>query len=235
MDRPASEREMLRTLGASIYVISLQGFVFFGTAITLLDRIRERLGTSEAPPLRFLLVDLRRVTGVDSSAVLAFSRVAELGRGQGFEVILTGADPSVRRQVEQGGVTDGDATVRFEEDVDHGLERCEDLLLEGARTGGDLVADAVDESTLGDLRERLDPYLERLEVSAGTLVIRQGIEPTTCSCSSRGVRVEMATSDGHRLRLRTMVREAWWARSRSTRERLGRPTSWPKPPARSCD
>ena len=205
VDRPASEREMLRTLGASIYVISLQGFVFFGTAITLLDRIRERLGSSEAPPLRFLLVDLRRVTGVDSSAVLAFTRVAELGRGQGFEVVLTGAEPSVRRQVEQGGATEGDAPVRFDEDVDHGLERCEDLLLEGARAGGDLAADAVDGSTLGDLRERLDPYLERLEVSAGSLVIRQGDRPDDVFLLESGrLRVEMATHDGHRLRLRTM-------------------------------
>ena len=135
VDRPVSEREMLRTLGASIYVSASRGSSSSAPPSRCSIEFRERLGSSEAPPLRFLLVDLRRVTGVDSSAVLAFSRVAELGRAQGFEVILTGTEPPVRQQVEQAGVTDGDAPLRFEDDVDHGLERCEDLLLEGARAG----------------------------------------------------------------------------------------------------
>jgi SulP family sulfate permease len=202
VDRPATEREALRTLGGGIYVISLQGFVFFGTAVTLLDRIRERAGSQETP-LRFLVIDLRRVTGVDSSAVLAFSRSAELGRAQGFEVIVTGAEPSVRRQIELGAATGGGPAVRFEEDVDHGLERCEDLLLQGA--GIAPASAAADGSTLGGLRDRLGPYLERLDVPAGAVVIRQGDRPDDVFLLESGrLRVEMAMHDGHRLRLRTM-------------------------------
>src|SRR5215208_325744 len=50
-----------------------------------------------------------------------------------------------------------------------------------------------------------DPYLERLEVSAGSLVIRQGDRPDDVFLLESGrLRVEMTTHDGHRLRLRTM-------------------------------
>ena len=203
VDRPARERETLRTLGESIQVFGLQGFVFFGTAITLLDRIRERSGSSEAPPLRFLVLDLRRVSGVDSSAVLAFPRVAELAKDRASR--WSSPAPSVRRQIELGGVTADEAPLRFEADLDHGLERCEDLLSEAGRAGGTWRRMAVDGTTPGGLGERLRPYLERLEVSAGSLLIRQGDRPDDVFVLGSGrLRVEMETHEGTRLRLRTM-------------------------------
>jgi anti-anti-sigma regulatory factor len=47
----------------------VHGFVFFGTSSRLLERIRNRV---EGAELRYLLIDLRRVTGMDSSAVMSF-------------------------------------------------------------------------------------------------------------------------------------------------------------------
>ena len=211
VDRPAWEREALRTLGASIQVFGLQGFVFFGTAITLLDRIRERSRDGSATPLRFLVLDLRRVSGVDSSAVLAFHRAADLAKVDGFEVIITAAAPSVRRQIELGGVTADEAPVSFEADLDHGLQRCEDALLadaggvDGTVGGADGTAAVADETMPAGLGERLRPYLERLEVPADHVLIRQAGRPDDVFVLGSGrLRVEMQRHDGTRLRLRTM-------------------------------
>ncbi len=129
VDRPLTEREALRSQGGCVQILRVHGFVFFGTSSGLLERIRKRV---EAGGLRFLLVDLRSVTGMDSSAVMSFRKVAQLAEGHGFELVLTGGPESVWARLERGGVVAADGVVRFEPDLDRGLQRCEDVLLEEA-------------------------------------------------------------------------------------------------------
>ncbi len=132
VDRPPAERAALRTMGERVQILRVHGFVFFGSASGLLERIRKRV---EAAPLRFLLVDLRRVTGVDASAVMSFVKVTHLAEANGFELVLAGASDPVREQLARGGVVASEGVVRFEPDLDRGLQRCEDDLLEGADGG----------------------------------------------------------------------------------------------------
>ncbi len=101
VDRPPAERAALRSFGDAVQILQVNGFVFFGSANGLLERIRKRV---EAGPLRFLVIDLRRVTGVDSSAVVAFVKVVHLAEAAGFELVLTGVSEPVRKQLERGGV-----------------------------------------------------------------------------------------------------------------------------------
>ena len=125
VDRPPSERAALRSMGGAVQILRVNGFLFFGSANGLLERIRKRV---EAGPLRFLVIDLRRVTGVDSSAVVAFVKVIGLAQTHGFELVLTGVSEPVRKQLARGGVDEGEL-VRFEPDLDRGLQRCEEALL----------------------------------------------------------------------------------------------------------
>ncbi len=101
VDRPPGERAELRALADRVQILRVSGFVFFGSTNRLLERIRRRV---EADPPRFLVIDLRRVTGVDSSAVVAFVKVMRLAEASGFEIVLTGTSDPVRRQLERGGV-----------------------------------------------------------------------------------------------------------------------------------
>ena len=114
----------------------MNGFVFFGSANSLLERIRKRV---EAGPPRFLVVDLRRVTGVDSSAVVSFVKVVHLAEANGFELVFTGASDPVRKQLERGGVVEAEGIVRFEPDLDRGLQWCEEGLLRVAGPDGTVV------------------------------------------------------------------------------------------------
>ena len=75
VDRPPAERRSCRRSATASRSSALHGFVFFGTSSGLLERIRQRVNES---PTRFLVLDLRRVTGVDSSAVVSFVKVIEL-------------------------------------------------------------------------------------------------------------------------------------------------------------
>ncbi len=136
VDRPLPERAALRRLGERVQILRVHGFVFFGTASGLLERIRKRV---ERGPVQFLLVDLARVTGMDSSAVMSFRKVAQLAEANGFGLVFAGTSDVVRRQLERGGLVEVAGHVWFEPDLDRGLQRCEDGLLEGAveETGSD--------------------------------------------------------------------------------------------------
>ena len=178
---------MLRALGDRVQILRVNGFVFFGSANSLLERIRKRV---EAEPPRFLVVDLRRVTGVDSSAVVSFVKVVHLAESTGFELVFTGASDPVRKQLERGGVLESEGMVRFEPDLDRGLQWSEEGLLRvagpdgrgrgralsGAGRTGEVSPDGSG-AALAGMPAGLGTYLERVELPEGTVLIRQDEPP----------------------------------------------------------
>ena len=207
VDRPQGERAALKTLGARVQILRVHGFVFFGTSSGLLERIRKRV--EEGAP-RFLVIDLRRVTGVDSSAVVAFVKVIHLAEANGIEIVFTGASDPVRRQLERGGVAASEGVVRFEPDLDRGLQRAEDGLLTGA--ADDAAADAAAPLTSPDGGEALAgmppgllPYLERVPLPEGTVLIRQSDPSSDVFVLEAGrLVVEVVAPEGTRMRLGTI-------------------------------
>jgi SulP family sulfate permease len=201
VDRPAEERAELRGLSDRVQILRLSGFVFFGSTNRLLERIRRR--TETAPP-RFLVIDLRRVTGVDSSAVVALVKVTRLAEAYGFEVVFTAASDPVRKQLERGGVVASEALVSFEPDLDRGLQRCEDALLSPPS-----IAEAKGEHPAGAGPDGLPPglaaHLERVSLPAGTVLIHQDEPPGDVYVLASGrLGVETTTPEGTRIRLRTL-------------------------------
>jgi SulP family sulfate permease len=144
------------------------------------------------------------VTGVDASAVMSFVKVIHLAETHGFELVLAGASDPVRRLLERGGVVATDGVVRFEPDLDRGLQRCEDLLLEEGRAehrSGVGQGDALDSLPPG-----LRNSLERMSLAEGTVLIRQDEPPGDVFVLESGrLRVEMVTPEGTRMRLRTVL------------------------------
>jgi SulP family sulfate permease len=220
VDRPSDQRAVLRASGDRVQILRVNGFVFFGSANSLLERIRKRV---EAEPPRFLVVDLRRVTGVDSSAVVSFVKVVHLAETNGFELVFTGASDPVRKRLERGGVVESEGVVRFEPDLDRGLQWSEEGLLRVAgpdgrviegipvRTGA--VEAGVDHATspdgssavLAGMPSGLGTYLERVTLPEGTVLIRQDEPPDEVFVLESGrLSVEMVTAEGTRLRVRSV-------------------------------
>ena len=207
VDRPPHQRRRLHSEGERVHILELQGFLFFGTANALLDRIRRRADDREEPALRFLILDFRRVSGVDSSVVLSFTKGQRLAEARGFTLVLAGASERVRRQLEQGGIGDEGSTVRYFPDLDRGIEWCENELLGGetAPAEGEPQWRAALGAGEGVDEEALMVYLERMEVPAGQTLIRQGDDADDVYLLESGrLTVEVATGDGKTVRLRTM-------------------------------
>jgi sulfate permease, SulP family len=194
VDRPPAERAALRARRDRVAILRLSGFVFFGSTARLLERIRARLGSSRP---RFVVIDVRRVTGMDASAVAAFAKAARLAAAHDSELIVTGASESVRAELARGGVTERTDNVRFEPDLDRGLERCEEAVLaeEAAATAPEALGG-------GEPPAELLPYLERVAVAEGTVLLRQGEPPGDLYVLAEGrLAVETATPEGRRVRL----------------------------------
>ena len=114
-------------------------------------------------------------------------------------LVFAGAPDGVERQLRRGGLVPSEV-IRFEPDLDHALQRCEDVLLEEA--GPDRVG-AVGEG--GRLPPHLMPYLERRSLPEGSMLIRQGDPPDAMFVLESGrLRVELSTPEGARRRLSTV-------------------------------
>jgi SulP family sulfate permease len=172
--------------------------VFFGSSNRLLARIRAR-ARDETPP-RHLVIDLQRVTGVDSSAVATLAKAERLTAVNGAEIVLTGASDAIRARLERGGVLGTQGLVSFEADLDRGLERCEEALL--------ATSSAADTGIAGPSGppDGLAPYLERMPVTEGTVLLHQDEPPGDVFVLAEGrLAVEAHTPDGTRVRVRTLL------------------------------
>jgi SulP family sulfate permease len=126
VDRPRIYGQLLRQRGDRLHILELQGFLFFGTAHSLLEQVRERLADTGRPRPEFVVLDFRRVTGIDASAAISFARMVQLAEARGFILVLTDLSPAMEqrlaRELPPGG--EGRAWRTFA-DLDHGVEWCE--------------------------------------------------------------------------------------------------------------
>ncbi len=128
---------------------------------------------------RFVVLDFRRVAGLDSSAVVSFVRLAQTAEREGFVVVLTGLDQAAENALNRGGFN-RNASVRFESDIERGLKWCEDGLLAdlAPELGGGhlhpiafLVAEIVQDNAAA---AAIVAACERIEAAAGDTVIERG-------------------------------------------------------------
>ncbi|SDT91587.1 sulfate permease, SulP family [Verrucomicrobium sp. GAS474] len=217
VDRAEADTHLLQEKGRGLLILKLQGFIFFGSANKLYDTARDRLALPGEEPLRFVLLDLGQVTGLDSSALLSLVKMRKLGAKRGFRLVLvvSPASARLRAQIEAGGLLNADGARLFP-DRDHGLEWCEDEILNEVRLGSGIEVREEDVPLLLYLQRhwpadsnptRLDRYLERVGVSAGEPLFRQGEPSRELYFVEEGrVRVELELGDGRVIRLRSLLK-----------------------------
>ena len=125
--RSVEERKLMTEAGSQIEILELQGFLFCGTANTLLIRARQSLEATDSPP-RFIILDFRLVTGIDSSAAVALYKCEQSASEEGAILILTGASEQDLMKLELGGLDLGSPSIKIMPDLDQGLEWCEDQI-----------------------------------------------------------------------------------------------------------
>jgi len=129
--RPSHQDRFLRKKGEQTYVLELHNYIFFGTAHSLVSQIRKRVDTPHKEPLRFVVLDFRLVSGLDSSAVLSFIKLRQMALSRRLHLIFTSLEPATRQALQRGGCLNSDDNfVQVFPDIDRGLEWCENKIVE---------------------------------------------------------------------------------------------------------
>ena len=193
-DRPIPDQRLLDHYGHQSLILQLQGFIFFGTANSLYETIRSHVESSETP-LRFIMLDLGLVRGIDSSAVKSFEKIMQLLNKNDIHLFLANLAQRTKNQLEAGGFSkDAHERLNFFSDIDQSLEHCEDKIvatkmgtdqaeLQDVRQVKDDLMQAVYNDMMAALEhqikfeeqvEKMKPYLEEMKVTEGKHLFKQG-------------------------------------------------------------
>lgn len=128
-ERSFQQHKLLRQEGYQIYILVLQGYIFFGTANTFLNDVREAIVQSKVP-IHYLVLNCKLVSGLDSSAASSFTKLRHFAQEQAVQLVFTHLHPSVEKQLIQSGcIKVEDGICHQFPDLDRGIEWCEDQIL----------------------------------------------------------------------------------------------------------
>ena len=132
VDRDLDTRELLNKEGHRVLILVLQGFIFFGTADKLITAIRTRIMDREGGHFDFLVLDFHHVSQLDTSAIVTFSKLAQLSDRIGFHVVISGADEkSLKQLVKHRFFTFGERAWErnYKEQLETAVDWCERRIL----------------------------------------------------------------------------------------------------------
>ncbi|MFZ2019894.1 MAG: SulP family inorganic anion transporter, partial [Methyloceanibacter sp.] len=140
LDRAPEELTILSKHGRQIQGMSLQSYLFFGSANRLYQQVKALF--SREPVCRFLVFDFRLVTGIDSSAMHSFTQIKRAAEEAGARLVLVNLSSELEHAFRTRRFITGD--VILADDLDRALESCEKAVIvahlaEG--TGGSTLRD----------------------------------------------------------------------------------------------
>ena len=204
VERSEYLKRIIADHGEKISILPLQGFIFFGTANRLLDKVKERVENEEASHLKYLIFDFRHVTGLDSSTINSFNKLRIMAKNHGFKVVFCSLNQDMTNQLRTGGLLpdEGGVFVEFD-DLDHGLERCEDELIEQYKRLDEELPDSKKADSFKDQFPGIAEFFEEKIVAGNTAIIEQGKDPGGIYFIDSGritVRLDIGTGEGIRLK-----------------------------------
>ena len=91
------------------------------------------LTDEDRAPLKFLILDFKSVRGFDVSAIVDFKKLKRLTDRHDIELMNSSVLPHLQPVMVDGGIVERKSGMSLIfDDLDHALERCENILLEGA-------------------------------------------------------------------------------------------------------
>ena len=208
VERASEETALLVAEGSRIHVVWLAGYVFFGSSHGLYEAIRRSVGDGGGRR-RWVVLDMSAVTGLDTSALLSFAKLAAWAREERVELAVAAVSDAARAAFRDQALDGPD--IRFFPTRNDALVHCEEALLDEARgpRGPDLGAEQAFAAWLAQelgaeaSRSLLARYLERRELAGGELLCRQGEASDSIDLVASGaVDILLREADGRVVRVR---------------------------------
>ena len=206
VERSESLKKIIDDSGDQTLILPLQGFIFFGSANRLLERIKLHLQSQNEKNLKYLVFDFKQVTGVDSSTINSFNKLRILAELNNFQVLFCNLTPQIISQFEAEGLfaDSMDLFLKFD-DLDHGMEWCEEQIISETTIGSNKQKEEIDEIKLFEEKfADLLTYFESKDINQNTTLIEQGNDPEGLYFIKSGrVTVELRSSN-NKIRLKSM-------------------------------
>jgi sulfate permease, SulP family len=205
LDRGPQELDILAAHGREIQGMSLQSYLFFGSANSLYERVKALL-TNE-PDCRFLVFDFRLVTGLDSSAMHSFTQIKQAAEEAGARLVLVHLPPELHDAFRNRKFITDD--VILADDLDRALESCEREVIAMHLAEGGTAESLRDWLTqaLGSAEhaEQLFQLCERLEVGKDKIIAEQGDPARSMHFILEGrIGIIVKMDDGRLIRVRSL-------------------------------
>lgn len=203
LDREPSELAILAAHGQEIQGMSLQSYLFFGSANRLYQQVKALFAAR--PDCRFLLFDFRLVTGIDSSAVHSFTQIKQAADELGARLVLVDLSPELLARFST--LISKDVCVA--EDLDRALEACEKEVIAAHSSvrneGRDLRHWFTQALGSVDYADQLIACCQRLDVREDEIIASQG-EPADCMhfILEGRVGIMVKFDDGRSVRVRSL-------------------------------
>lgn len=194
MRRSLEEEQVLQAEGDSIAIYQLQGFIFFGTANKLYSSISARL-----EPVKYLILDFRRVLKLDSSATYSIQKLHRLCRQNGQMLIFCAVPEHIAPLLQR-------IEVPYYDQLDRAVAFVEEQILAGAHLETSQAPFSTLLSTMPQHQlTQLFDYMERKTVTAGTVLAEEGTMSDELYFVLEGqLVVHLDVEDASALRIRTV-------------------------------
>jgi SulP family sulfate permease len=192
-DRSIPDQRILGHNTERMLILQLDGFIFFGTANGLYERVKQ-YAAEPGKNLQFILMDMSLIRGIDSSAIKSFQKLAQFLEKANIELLIVSLDENIRKMFDSGGFTTNDYKyLKYFKDLDHAIEHCEDIIIEtethrmreerlkGGQTDIDIIQTTyTDMMAALELQEKfeiivnkMESYLTKVPIKTGEYLYKQ--------------------------------------------------------------
>jgi len=207
VDRDHLAQDILQQHGERLTVYRLSGFIFFGSANGLIERILPEQEHTTVEHTHYVIIDFSQVISLDSSAVMSLARLRQLLANRDVTLIFCGLTPILREQFERS-VFDLQTQENFSvfPVLDEAVEWYEEQILQqSTKRKTELIyfTDVVEQfQTLFPAFEHhqtLMNYMERMDVATGDYLAREGEQSSELFWVESGrLQAQLGHGDGDR-------------------------------------
>ena len=203
VERSSSSNDTLDEYGGECLVLTLRGYLFFGTTNSIRDVIKENVNTN---CYTMILLDFYRVTGIDVSALQTFRWTKNFCESNNVHLLYSSLPAgAVENIVAMGAVSKSNGKELFFSEIDFAIEYIEEKIIEkyGKSTGVVTVLEHM-KNLVGDYERAqiVEDLMVRVEIEAGSRLFRQGDPDNGFYVLEKGALSELFSDvDGNTLRI----------------------------------
>jgi SulP family sulfate permease len=207
VERPLGAEHILREAGGSVITFEIQGFIFFGTALRLLERVRASVAAS-TQKIDYVILGFANVDGLDAAAHFALLKLHNFAKAENICLLFSGLTSDNAKALQSANVFGADQSLCFPTTA-IAVEFVENRLLEPFSGDEDQISveDALIAVTgMRDKAKALLPYFTFHHIRAGDLLFREGEDADSSILLVRGnLSAHLDLGSGRSVRLRKFL------------------------------